>query len=878
MKSQRILAPPLWAQRVLEWYCRPELAEDLQGDLNEYFYRNCETMGVRRAKLNYIIDVFKFIRLYTIRRPEFINFLIHWFMLGSYVKTSGRSMMRNKLFSFINIVGLAISMSVGLLMISFLSDLLSYDQFHANHNRIYRVCDTWTNLDRRPIRLSSTSIQAGLRIQEDKTGIEDVVIMRNGFGGDARSGNQVVPVSGLWASESFFNIFTFPLVEGNAATALREPYSIVLTEKTAKKIFGDANALGQTVLFDTTAYAVTGIMKDIPAFSHMRFEMLVSFSTFTLPAHHGSADLKWEQVWSNYVYVLLPEGGDPDALQRKLDRISKEENAALEHTKVNLWMQSMNDIVLGEDLSNPIGPTMVASVPWVIGILSFVVILSACFNYTNLSIARSLRRSREVGIRKVIGALKIHVLGQFIAEALIISLFALVLAFGIFLLLRPQFISIAPELADIVKLELSLRIIGYFLLLAVVVGIGAGFLPALFFSRINAIYVLKQAAGFKVFRNVSIRKALIVMQYVFSLAFIAATIIGYRQYRHFLTFDLGFKTENILNIKLKGNKAELLAKELKELPEVTNLSKSMMVTSVGSYWGSQMKYTDPLDSADVYYNSVDEQYLPIHGHRLLAGRNFTAKAPEAAETEIIINEQIMKRFNIAGNNPAKAVGEFVAVDGKKLLIIGVLKDFHYGKVDSKISPVFFRYYKAKNGNGNGFINASISSTDLAGTMDKIEKVWKKIDPVHPMEAVFYDDQIEKAYSEFSAMVKIIGFLSFLAISIASMGLLGMVVFTTETRLREISIRKVLGATEGHLIYMLSRGFLLLLAVSALIALPATYFLFDQVFLSDIVHRAPIGISELLLSIAVVMGVALLMIGSQTLRVARSNPAEVLKNE
>lgn len=867
----------MWAQRLLEWYCRPELAEDLQGDLNEYFYRNCETKGVRWAKLNYVIDVFKFCRIYTIRKPELINFLIHWFMLGSYIKTSGRSIMRNKLFSFINIVGLAISMSVGLLMIAFMGDLLSYDQFHVNRDRIYRVCARWQHLDQNPIRLASNSIKTGWRIQENNTDVEDMVIMRGGFNGDARSGDQVVPVSGLWASESFFKVFTFPLIQGNAATALREPYSIVLTEKTAKKIFGDANALGQTLLFDTTAYAVTGVMKDIPAFSHIRFEMLVSFSTYTLPGRHAPHDMKWDQVWSNYVYVLLPEGSGPETLQRRLDRICKEENAALPHTKVNLWLQPLNDIVLGEDLSNQIGPTMVASVPWIVGILSFVVILSACFNYTNLSIARSLRRSREVGIRKVIGALKIHVLGQFIAEALIISLLALVIAFAMLMLLRPQFISIAPELADIVRLDLSPKIIACFFLLAVVVGMSAGFLPAFFFSRINAVQVLKQASGVKVFRNVSVRKALIVMQYVFSLAFIAATLIGYRQYRHFLTFDLGFKTENILNIELKGNKAELLAKELKELPEVTNLSRSQMVTSVGSYWGENMKYTNPLDSAIAYYNSVDEQYLPIHGHKFLAGRNFTAKAPVAEETEIIINEQIMKRFNIGGNDPAKAVGEFVTVEGKKMLIIGVLKDFHYGKVDSEIPPVFFRYYTAKN-NRNGFINARISSTDLPATMDKIEKAWKKIDPVHPLQAVFYDDQIEKAYSEFSAMVKVIGFLSFLAISIASMGLLGMVVFTTETRLREVSIRKVLGATEGHLIYLLSRGFLLLLVVSSLIALPATYYLFDHVFLSDIVHRAPIGITELLLSIAVVMGVALLMIGSQTLRVARSNPAEVLKNE
>jgi putative ABC transport system permease protein len=874
MKAEKTTSPPPWAQRLLAWYCRPELLEDLQGDLNEYFDRNCRAWGVRRAKLIYIIDVIKFFRTYTVRKPEFINLLIHWLMLGSYIKTSGRSIVRNKLFSFINIVGLAISMSVGLLMIALLNDLLSYDRFHANRDRIYRVCDTWQNLDREPLRLASTSIKAGKRLEENMTGIDDLVIMRNGFGGDARHGEQVIPVNGFWASASFFNVFTFPLLEGDAATALTEPYSVVLTAKTARKIFGDADAMGKTILFDTVAYSVTGIMKDIPVFSHMRFDLLTSLATYELPARHAPHDMRWESIWSNYVYVLLPEGSGTDALQARLDRICSEENAALEHAKVTLWLQPLKDIVLGEDLSNQIGPTMMASAIWIITGLAFVVILSACFNYTNLSVARSLRRSREVGIRKVIGARRAHVLGQFIAEAVIIAMMALIFSFVLFLFLRQQFISMAPDLAELIRLDLSPALMLYFIGLAVVVGVAAGFLPALFFSRINAVQVLKNVTGVKVFRSVSLRKALIVVQYTFSLAFIAATIIGYKQYRHFLTFDLGFKTENILNIRLQNNQAGLLAKELKELPDVTALSRSLMVTSVGSYWGAQMKYVNPLDSADVYYNNIDEQYLPIHGHRLLAGRNFTPRSPEATETEIIINEQIMKRFGIGGNDPAK--GEFVTVEGKKMQIIGVLKDFHYGKVDSEISPVFFRYHTSNK--GTGYINAHITSNDLPATMKKIEKAWKKIDPVHPMNATFYDDQIEKAYSEFSAMLKIIGFLSFLAISIASMGLLGMVVFTTETRLREISIRKVLGATEGNLIYILSRGFILLLGIAALIALPATYYLFDQVFLTSIVHRAPIGISELLLSIAMVMGIAFIMIGSQTLKVARTNPAEVLKGE
>jgi putative ABC transport system permease protein len=866
-------SPPGWAQKFLEWYCRPELLEDLHGDLNEYFLRHVKSKGIHRARIIYIIDVFKFMRSYTIRKPKFVNLLIQWIMLRSYIKTSGRSIVRNKLFSTINIVGLAISMSVGLLMIGLLTDLLSYDKFHENGSSIYRVNSTRTRVDQEPIKLASTSVRAGRKIQENVSGLKDVVIMRQGFGGDARVGENIVPVTGHYATESFFNVFSFKLLEGNPNTALKDPYSIILTEKTAKKLFGSEPAYGKSITFDTVDYVVTGILKDVPKFSHIQFETLVSFATMDIIGERDENYLRWQNIWINYVYVLLPENGKPTDLQHKLDILSAEENKALDNMAITLWLQPLNNIALGPDLSNQIGPTMTAAIVWVIGGLAFVVILSACFNYTNLSIARSLRRSREVGIRKVIGALKGHVVGQFISEAILISLMALVLAFGLFLLLRDEFMGIAPQLANLISLELSPRLILYFILLAVAVGFGAGLLPALFFARINAVQVLKDISSVKVFRNVTMRKALIVVQYTFSLMFIAATLIGYKQYKHFLAFDLGFNTANILNISLQGNNADLFVKELAEIPEVNSISKSRMITSVGNYWGTTMKYTNSQDSANIWYNTIDEHYLPLHQHKLIAGRNFTPKAGDE-ETEIIVNEKVIKRFMIGGGDPVKALGEVVTVDDKKMQIVGVMKDFHYGKADSEIEETAFRYSK----NPGGHVNAKITSQDWPATLAKIERAWKKVDPIHPLEATFYTDQIEKAYSEFSAMIKIIGFLAFLAISISSMGLLGMVVFTTETRLKEISIRKVLGASEGNLIFLLSRGFLMLLLFSALVALPLTYLFFDQVVLSSMAYRAPIGLLELLGGLIVVMAIAMVMIGSQTLKVARTNPADVLKGE
>jgi len=860
----------------VEWYCKPQLAEDLLGDLNEYFERNVERVGVRRAKLIYIIDAFKFFRAYTVRAPKFINLFINWIMIGSYFKTSARNVMRNKLFSSINIIGLAISMSVGLLLIGFLHDMLSYERFHEKGARIYRLYNHPSFNKKISNKFASTSVKAGKLVKEKVSGIEDATIIVNGFGGDAKFDDKVIPLSGFWTDNSFLNILTFPMVEGDAATALKEPYSLVLTQATAKKMFGDEDALGKTVHIDTLDYHITGVLKDIPFLSYLKFESLASFETIDNLKKDNKGFNGWRNMWNNYVYILMPENGDLANVQSQLDAIAKEENKSDENTQIQLGMQPMYDIVLGPDMSNSIGPNMPPIVLWIIAGLAFVVVLSACFNYTNLSIARSMRRFKEIGLRKVIGAGKSQVRQQFLAEAIIVSIAALLLSFLLFLVIRPQFIAMAPEMQNMVRLELTPLMVSGFIAFAILVGVLAGFFPAIFFSKVGIINALRNSSSVKVFKHLSLRRALVVVQYTFTMVFITATVIGYTQYKSILAFDLGFNTANVVNIFLKGNNPETLAKEFEEIPGITKISRSMMITSVGSYWGSYTKYKNTQDSVLLWYNKVDENYLPLHGHKFAAGDNFIARPKtKEEESEIIVNEELLRHFNIGNGDPTKSIGEILDVEGQKLKIVGVLKDFHYGKVENKIEPVAFMMITEKN---RGFINLKIESNDIIGTMAKIESAWKKIDNVHPIDAKFYSDDIEKAYSEFSSMIKIIGFLSFLAISIASMGLFGMVVFTTETRLKEISVRKVMGASSGNLVLLLSRGFLVLLSISAAVAIPATYFFFEDVVLTKFPYHNPIQVTELFAGLVVVFVIAIIMIGSQTMKAARSNPAEILKSE
>lgn len=873
MKEKQFPDPQRWAERFLSWYCRPELLEDLQGDLNEYFDRNVRSKGARKARFIYVLDVLKFFRIYTVRKPKLVDLLINFFMLSSYIKTSRRNIVRNKLFSAINIFGLGVSMSVGLLMIAMLVDVFSYDRFHRDHDRIYRLI---SRVDPNTTFFATSSLDAGFSLKDHVNGVKDVAILRNGLSADFETDDRIIPLSGYWTGESFFEVFSFDLLQGNPATVLKEPFQVVLTESAASKLFGNSDALGKTLVRDEKEYLVAGIMKDPPVFSHVKFEMLGSLSTLDVLERDNQDLMKWDNVYNTWTYVLLDESVDPKGVKADLDLFSATKDKTVENTHIELGLQPLSDIMIGENMGNQIGPTLGKTVLRIFMALTIVLLLSACFNYTNLSVARALSRTKEVGIRKTIGAFKSQIIGQFITESVIISMLALVFSFGLFLLLRPHFLSMESSLQQLLSLRLSPVLILCFVCFAIVIGIAAGMVPAISFSRISAIVAFKNLMATPALKGISLRKVLTVFQYSISIIAITATLIIFKQYKHFIHYDLGFSTENILNIRLQGNGTELLRNELNQLSEVQDISESMLISGIGHYSGvSMVNPNDPLDSATVYFNAVDENYLPLHDHTFLAGGNFHPKLVDSVETEVIVNQQVVKRFNISGGDATSAVGQVVKVDGKQLAIVGVIEDFEYGKANNQTGKeVILRYEKEKA----NYLNVKIQSRDLPATYAKLEAIWKKLDPVHPFEAQFYNQQIQDGFKGMQASVKVGGFLSLLVICIASIGLLGMVVFTTELRIKEVSIRKVMGSSEASLLTLLSKGFLFLLLIAAIIAIPSTYLFFNNILLPQIPNSVPLQFPEMFLGSFAVLLLALLMIVSQTLKVARTNPAEVLNRE
>lgn len=875
MPVKKTPRPPRWAEQLLEWYCRPELLEDLQGDLHEFFLRNVAAKGPRRARLIYLLDVIKFFRTYTVKSPKVSPAMNHPTLIHNYLRTTFRSLRKNRLFSGINVLGMAISMSVGLLLIAFVSELRQFDRFHSDYDRIYRVGNTYESSRYGLEHYASTSVLAGKLIGESVPGIERVVTLNRSFNKDLTYADKTLALRGLWASEDFFDLFSFELISGNAGSALAKPYSLVLTRSSAEKLFGTTEVIGKVVTIEDQPFTVSALLEDPPRNSHLQFEMLAPLKTAEeqLAVNAKAQWWNWNNMWNNYVYVTLEVNADLAAVQDGLDRISEAENRGDTSASIGMGLQPMRDLVISRRLSNQIGYHIDQSFIWFLVVLALVVIVSACFNYTNLSIARAMRRSKEVGIRKVIGASRRQVFSQFILEAVLIAVLSLFFSLALFRWLRPQFMSLEPNFFDQISLLPSLAVYLYFLLLAVVVGLAAGFVPAVFFSRVEPAKVIKDISKLQLFRHITLRKALITFQYILSICFIVAVSFGYQQYKYSLNFDLGFNTENVLNIRLQGNAADVLKREVEQLPEVIGISASMMVPSTGNTNSAPARKPGSSDSTFIFYNKVDEHYLSLHEHELIAGENFRpASSEDQPETAVIVNEQALSFLEI--EQPEQAIGQEIIFDGERMQIIGVVRDFHYSTLNDPVRNFAFR----QDPTALRVLNLKIATTDVGVTMDRLRAIWKKIDAVHPFEAQFYEDAIQETYGEYTAMMKIIGFLAVLAISIASFGLLGMVVFTTETRLKEISIRKIFGATEGSLVFLLSRGFLGLLIIASLVAVPLTFFFFDQVVFAGIAFRAPVDFFQLFLCTLLVIGIALLAVSSQTIRVARANPAEVLGEE
>ena len=788
-------------------------------------------------------------------------------MLINYLKIALRNISRHKSFTILNTFGLAFGMSVSLLLISFYSDINSFDDFHTRKENIYRII---SNLERGLDRNDYASAPVALAKKlYDYPGIQEIVCLNSSLSGEIVTTHMNLPIRGYFADANFFTVFDFAMIQGNPLTALAKPNNIVLTESLAKKIEPSGDLLGSVIEIEGQGnFEVTGIIKD-QRHSHFMFEVLISFQT--LPAAQKGEENnpnQWTSFQDQYIYLLVANSSKAEGVQQALNRIAKDLVSQSNDAKISFKLQPLVDITPGPDLENSIGPDTDYTLIVVFGTISLLILLPACFNFANISIARALKRAKEIGLRKTMGGAKVQIFFQLITEAIAITLISLVGAVAIFMLIRPEFENMMP--GAWLDLSLTWEMILMFLLFAVATGFLAGALPAFHFASLNPIQSIRGQSRTKGFSRNQVRRVLITFQFALSFFFIVLIIVFSRQYRYTLNFNYGFNTENILDVQLQGMDPSIFKSEFSVLPEVQEISMSSDILGL-TYSSTQVHEQTSGDSLEVFQLFADPDYVENMGLQLIAGKNFP-DGHDQQEKYIIVNEQFLSHWKM--DNPVDAIGRTFLVDGRMLEIIGVLKDFHYASLFLPVESFFIRTDPSRY----TYANMKIISNDIHATRTSMEKIWHKLNDTRKFEAHFFDDEMEELYNFYQAVLKLIGYLGLLAISITLLGLLGMVIYTTENRTREVGIRKVFGAGKTNLTYLLSIEFVKLMLWAILFAIPACFLLLDDLLSSVQYYSVRINAWDIFSGIVITFCLGIITIASQTWRAASKNPVDILRCE
>lgn len=878
--------PPRLARRIFEWYCGQANVHDLLGDLDELFYLNLKTKSLLVSKWIYWKQVLSLLFSYAVKKRK-RNAMISYFssssfslaILNNYFKIAARNLYKHRYFSIVNILGLAIGMSVSLLLIVFYLHVCTYDNFHVNKSNIYRVTTSHHNAERE-WELACAPFSIADNLDQGFSGVNKIVRIYSGFNADAVAGNLDIPIRGFYTDPVFFEMFTYSLVKGNPSTALSKPNSIVISETTAKKVFNSTDVLGRMFELknvrrakDSVAlYEITGVLADPPNNSHMDFEALVSLNT--LPADYQTYTGDFKDVASyggQYVYLLVEDDHAVlPKLQTRLDELSKEPSKRAE-AKINFHLQALSDIVPGVDLSTlggSLGPVWENEGFIIFGVICLLILLPACFNYTNISIARALKRSKEIGLRKTMGGLKNQIFFQFITETVLITTVSLLGGLVMFYFVRKEFQSMMVSGSSL-DLSLTWPMVLAFIAFALLTGLIAGFFPALHFAGLNPIQALRSQTHRQSSQG-RIRKGLTIFQFALSFCFIIGLIVFTRQYKYNLSYDFGFQRENILNVQLQNVKPDQFKNQFSQLASVQSMSMSSHVLGVST--SVQLTQSvDSRDSFDVYQVFADQNYIDVLKLKLIAGKNFPNENWQR-EKYIIVNEAFLTQFKLG--TPHEALGKVFSMEGKDVEIIGVLKNFNYSSLLRPIEAFMIR----NDPNQFQLANLAVSFTDAYGSLSQMETSWKILEPEKKFEAEFFDEEIRESYSFYKTFLKLVGYLGLLAISISLLGLLGMVVYTSETKTKEVGIRKVMGATTTSITILLSKDYLKLMMWAALFAIPLTVWLADLILPQLQEFHVTLNFWDVLLSLSILLAMGLATITSQTFKTASTNPAETLRTE
>jgi putative ABC transport system permease protein len=815
-------------------------------------------------------------------------------MFNNYFKTAWRNLWKNRIFSFINISGLTIGLTSFILIALFVFDELTFDRLHKNADNIYRVVESKTS-EGKTDRRSGTGFQVSARAKAGFPEIQDVARLSVYWRADVASADHranIFQEDFVAASPGFLTVFSFPLLYGDRSSALTEPKTVVLTEGTAKKFFGRTNVVGKLLFFDNDSvpYKVTGILKDFPVNSSISFELLASEASLL---NNENAKDWLANDWSSgafATYFLLNNNADIPALNNKLDNLIAAIHKEDAGVKSHVQLQALKDVhFYSGDIEGNSGKKGNISYLYVFLIVACFIIFIACINYMNLSTARYANRGKEIAIRKVSGASRSTLVKQFLAEAFLVTLLSIFLSLVFVNVLLPPFNAFTAKHLTL-NLHTDYRIwTGVFLIL-VLVTLLAGLYPAVFQSGLNPLSLLKSKIHLGR-GNISLRRSLVVFQFMISIVLIAATIIIYQQMQYVNDKDLGFDKEKLVVIDIHSgpvsHRSETVKKEFGKLSQVRSVSATSMVPGAWEAIPSvkvNIDKSNPTSGKDMYFFGVDGQFLSTYNIKLLQGRNFFPSG-NGDSSAVLINETAAKELGITNvtGQPITILSAKTAGDNRSgiekpltLFVAGVVKDFNFQSLHEPLAPMVLGY-KRNPIMSFGYFTVKIGGGDFDATLKAMDAILRSIDRGHRFEYHFLDKQWEFLYREDKKRETIFLGVSLLAIFIAALGLLGLTIYAAEQRVKEIGIRKVLGANIGGIVLLLSKEILKLVLIAAVIAVPVAWFFMNK-WLEDFAYRININGWVFVLSAFAAVVIAMATISLQVVKAARANPVKSLRAE
>jgi putative ABC transport system permease protein len=864
--------PPQWAIDFLRWFCKGDLVEEIEGDIQEIYHDHAKSMKRWRANLNLLFMIISFLRPFAIKKVN-LSTQNNRIMYANYVKVAYRNIRNDKINSFISVFGLLLAFTASMLIYRIVQHEISYDAFHDNSKDIYRVIlnanrgDSWQSYPTvgpplgPAIKTFYPEIKESVRFRYTPTAIVST------DDGEKQFYEEKI----FYSDPSVFEVFTYPLIEGDAKTALLKNTNIVVTDKMARKYFGDESALGKTLLIDNEIpYYITGVLAPIPGNTHFEFDFLLPFDAFKVPSGYPVTldDFGWT---SFHTYVMLEENVNPDALVALFPDFAETHFDEERLKRLKYELQPLEEIYFGEIKNENISSGNKSYI-LILGSIGILLTFLAAFNFTNISVAKSVSRAKETGLRKTLGSSKKSLVIRYLSEPILIVLSSVILSLLLVPVLLPYInynfdLSITWETNNWVEYGLIFGTIGLF------IGILSGIYPAFVMSKYNPITIMRGSALHQK-SGVGLRKALVTLQYAITSFLIIGSFIITSQINFLQSQSLGFEKDEILLIRMPGEELNAKYRIIKDAIGSNARVKSVSVGGgrMDGENGNVPIMAEGMDEAkNLAIDAVREDFYKTIGTPMVAGREYSFAHPSDSADGIIINREAAKYFNWT---PEEAIGMKITVgsitEGR---IIGVVENFHNTSLHNTINPLVIYYPRTMLQD----IYVRVSPGNITDLVSDLREDWSSVVPGIPFDFVFMNQHLQKLYKsdiQFSKLVKVFAFLTIL---ISALGLYGLITLVSEKRLKEISLRKVFGAPFSHLIFTLSRSFMILIVIANIIAWPFSYWMAEY-WMREFAYHTDIHLMVFIGALLITMGISGVTLFVQSRKVAIISPAKILKYE